>query len=266
MVLILSWRKREKFTCVFVVATKPPEALSFILYKPLFIFFLFFQCTEKWTLSQKDIVIEAYLGTNPICLWWELDNIELHVPGVTGWCLRHCCLASRYLSSSNCQRLVSSELLGEIFKQNIYHCRGEESRFRSHALHQFQPNVWNMILSLIKCGHKLSQSSNLRTFKMMENSEQKLYWRSRTKLISGVFHCLQTGYFKSIHCDTYYGSARKKQIKYAVLYHVVCIHFHMKLQTCQCWLVDFIIYHDFDILKWGKGRRRWDETVLRNPI
>jgi hypothetical protein len=78
--------------------------------------------------------------------------------------------------------------------------------------------------------------------------------------ISRVFHCLQTGYLRSIHGDTHYGSARKKQIKYAILYHVisvcVCIHFHMKLRTCQCWLVHFIIYHDFDILKRGKGRRR----------
>ncbi len=95
--LILSWRKSEKFTSVFVVGIKPPEAGSFILYKRLFLYFLFFQCTEKWTPSQKDLVIETYLGTSPMCLWWELDNIELHVAGVTGWCLRHCCLALRYL-------------------------------------------------------------------------------------------------------------------------------------------------------------------------
>jgi hypothetical protein len=98
LLIFLSWRKREKFTSVFVVGIKPPEAGSFILYKPLFLYyFLFFQCTEKWTPSQKDLVIVTYLGTNPMCLWWELDNIELHVAGVTGWCLRHCHLTPRYL-------------------------------------------------------------------------------------------------------------------------------------------------------------------------
>ncbi len=146
----------KKFTSVFVVGHKPPETGSFIVYKPLFLYFLFFQCTEKWTPSQKDLVIVSYLGTNPLCLWWELDNIELHVAGVTGWCLRHCCLASRYLSPNNCQRFVSSELLGEIFKQKFYHCRGESVRDSCTASistqclpHDSLPNkMWSQTLTI----------------------------------------------------------------------------------------------------------------------
>jgi hypothetical protein len=83
-----------------------------------------------------------------------------------------------------------------------------------------------------------------------------------------VVHCLQTGYFRSIHCDTHYGSARKKQIKICCIISCGLYPFSheiadMSMLACGFYNIPWFWYFK---MRQGQKKVRWNCSEKSNLI